>query len=97
LTQPLVISCFLLRVQQAHFRAGNLVEDSLGKTYLLAQLLRPDVRHSLVGSVRNDIRVALECPDAKQAVVVRRLFVGRNAEPDVIGVKLLCHPSGLHS
>lgn len=54
---------------------------------MLSMLERPDVRHSLVGSILDDFDIALERFDAQQPIVIWRLLVLRNAKPLMVGVE----------
>jgi hypothetical protein len=45
----------------------------------------------LIDGIGNDLAVVLELPQTQQAIVVRRLLFRWNAEPQIIGIKLLGH------
>ena len=58
---------------------------------LLARLERAEVRHLLVRGALDHVPVGLKLLEAQQAVVVGRLFLGRDAKPDVIGIEVFRH------
>jgi hypothetical protein len=89
--QPLaelsVVGGSLFRVQQRDAGPAQFVQQLLGLAGMLAGLEAADMPHLAVGGVFDDVRVRFEQIDAQQAVVVRRLFTRRDAQPLVIGIE----------
>ena len=55
------------------------------------QLIGPHMSHSLLGGVPNGFGIILENSEAKEAIVVRRLFFGPNPKPAVIWIEDFGH------
>jgi hypothetical protein len=77
------------RIEQRYSRRRYLVEELLRFLTALACLKRPQVQHRPIGSVGDHVRVRFIHGNAEQPIVIRRLLVGRNAEPGVVGIKRL--------
>ncbi len=84
-----VIGSFRLATKQAHSHSSQLIQNYLRRVAIWASLERPNMGHLPVTSTGDHVKVIFECPDAQQPVMVRRLFVGWNPEPKIVGVKIV--------
>ena len=62
-------------------------QEILRELDVFSDLDRLQERHPLVGGVRDDRRAAFKQGDAQELVMIGRLFVRRDAQPLVIGIK----------
>ncbi len=83
----LVVDRFLLRIEQTNPGRGHLVEQLLGKFGVLARLKVPEVSRLAIGGIVDYIGIAFEQRRGQQAIMVRRLFLRRDSQPDMIWVK----------
>jgi hypothetical protein len=78
-------------MEQADARGGNLVQQFLGSDRVPAGLVTPNMAHLAVSGVLDNARLLLEELESQQAVMVGRLVLGRNAQPDMIRVEGVGH------
>ncbi len=83
------------RVHQREPGRGHLVQQPLRVCRMGTRLEAPQVGHTLIGGVGDDVRVGLEAGNPQQPVMIRRLLLGRDRQPLVIGIELLLHHDGL--
>jgi hypothetical protein len=94
--KTLVVGCFFVGAEQAIPGLGKMIEDPLGVRRILSGLESLDVGHLPVCRRLNDPRVRLKPLHAQQPVMVRRLMLGGNSQPDVIGIEV-CQASPLQA
>ena len=59
----------------------------------MAERVSPDVRDLSFGRVADHVGIRFELFDPQQPIIVRRLMLGRNAEPLIIRIKFVGHGS----
>ncbi len=58
---------------------------------MLARLQAAEMSHPLIGGMLDDVRIGLKGLDGQQPVMMRRLILRRNTEPDTIRVEIFWH------
>ncbi len=86
-----VVGRLLFLIEQAHARASHLVEQALRVGRVRPGLERAQVAHALVRGMGDHVRIGFEQLDAQEPIVVGRLLIGRNAQPDVIWIERIGH------
>ena len=80
-----------MRIEQARLGGRQLIKDPLGNARELSQLVGPHVGRLPLGGVADDLGIGLEAFHAQQPIMIRRLVLGRNAQPAMIRIECTRH------
>ena len=89
--QPSIVSSLFVRIEQAKAGYRNLIEELICKVGVFSLRALAQVRGPLFGSGVDHIGIGLKNIDPEQAIMVRRLVLGRNPKPFVIGIETACN------
>ena len=87
----LIVSGSLFGIEQTNPRRCHFVQQPLGQRAILPRLKRPQMGHLAIGSAIDHVAIGLEKFETQQPILVRRLLLRRNSEPNMIRIEIFCH------